>query len=540
MGLLDLFRKKPEPVKESRQNDQAIAGRWRPGQLCESIYPSLMSLREQTGFAFDNPDAGTEFDDRFFTPLEKAAPLDLPARRIHTAQRLSFLSYRRNPRAFRAIELVKNFVLGDGLRFKAKSPSVQKMLEKHWLENRWEMESAEQLRCLGVFGEQLYPVFIREVDGLVRLGNVSSLLIRGAVVDKDDGATVVQILTAMKQTSDQPTVEIPDGVFDGRPFNVIRHDPETGELTPTEGKGKDAFYFAENRITGQRRGLPDLLPSLDWLEGLDAFTFSMMERAALSSNVVYDLKYSGLKDEEIQRRVDEFEERLTPGSTYGHNDNVELTIKTPDVGAADAEIVSRILLKHIQAGTGLAGLFFGDADDLTRASASELTAPVAKMIQARQEFFKNMIRMIFQYQIQVAKAAGSIPKDEDETFFIDLPKVFLRDLSTVTKSIKDLSESLIVGVDRRWISNNEAAAVYRTSLEQLGTISDKAVAIEQPGGDEDGQSPEEEDGGEEEGGGGKQPADGGDEGGSESASRGDRGTTFVDSGGNGSGAQDRG
>ena len=540
MGFLDFFRskeyeRKPKKIKESSpQRDQAMAERWQPGQLLESVYPSLMKIKEQAGFAFDNPDAGTEFDDKFFTPLEKAAPLDLSARRIHTAQRLSFLSYRRNPRAFRAIELVKNFVLGDGVRFRAKSKSVQKMLDMHWLENRWEIEAAERLRCLGVFGEQLYPVFIRETDGLVRLGSVSSLLIRGAIVDEDDGATVIKILTAMKSRADEPTVTIPEGIFDGRAFNVIRHDPETGKFIPTDGEGKDAFYFAENRITGQRRGLPDLLPSLDWLEGLDSFTFSMMERAAVSSNVVFDLKYKGLKDDEIQRRVDEFEERLTPGSTYGHNDNVELKIMTPDVGGSDAEIVSRILTKHIQAGTGLAGLFFGDAED----SASELTAPVAKMIQARQEFFKNELRMIFSYQIQMGKEKGSIPRSEDETFFVDLPRVFLRDLSSVTKSIVDLSEALITGVTQRWISDNEAAAVYRTSLEQLGTISDKAVALEQTGGNEDGQNAEEEGG--EEGGG---PTDRSGRGESASSDRGR--SAFVDargnrSQGNGSGSLDRG
>ncbi|KKK58096.1 hypothetical protein LCGC14_3047870, partial [marine sediment metagenome] len=353
-----------------------------------------LPLREVASFPGSNPDAGTEFDDRFFKSLGQTSPLDLSPERIETAQRLSLLSYRKNPRAKRAIEVVKDFALGDKIRFKAKDPKVQKILDAHWKENDWDNNAEDRIRDLAIFGEQLYPVVVRDGDGMVILSHVTPLKILAVAPNPKNSIELVKVKTSVGATKE--AIGEKDA---GKVFNIIR--PAKGGLLTSEGKD-DAFYFTVNKVSGATRGLPDLLPSMDWLEGLDQFVFSMLERADLAMNVVFDLMYKGLNDSEIKEKVDHFDQNMRDGLTYGHNENVELAIKAPQLAGADAEIVNRILAKHIQAGTGLAGLFYGDSDDLTRAAASELTVPVARMIQSRQTFFKRMLIRVFEFQIQMA------------------------------------------------------------------------------------------------------------------------------------------
>ncbi len=493
MGFFDLFRSSSLKESSSKNKDHPSGAgggytrQWGSSvrKVTDQIHKARHRLAEQAGFPFDNVDAGTPEDDRLYQRVDGQGPYDLPADRTQTAQRLCFQSWMRNPRAFRSVEMLKDFALGDGLRFSAADPKVKSVLDLHWKMNEWDQMLGDRVRTIGIFGEQLYVPFVREGDGLVIIGSINPMHIYSILTNPHNQAELIRVFTTLRyqdrvddhahqhrRNGDGKDHVADHGFPEGRSFPIIRLGPD-GKLTYVgDEKDPDVFFFAVNRIDGARRGMPDLLPSLDWLEGLDGFVFSMMERADLASNVVFDIMYKGFKDSEIKKRIDQFNQQMRDGLTYGHNENVELTIKSPQLGGADAEIVNRIIIKQVQAGTGFAGLFFGDSDDLTRASASELSVPVAKMIQSRQQFIKHMMTRIFQFQIERSVAAGALKGVTDFSFEITMPKVFLRDLTTVTKSILDLSEALGVGVDKGWIDNDQAGAMFKVSLEQLGKISE--------------------------------------------------------------------
>lgn len=425
----------------------------------------MVRLTEQFfGINFPNPDAGTQDDDRLFLSLDKAAPLDLPTRMQHTGQRLSLFSYRKNVRAFRAIELVTAFAWGDGPRFRASDDKVAALLQRHWIRNQWETKGPERVRELGIFGEQLYPVFPPDQKGVVRISSVSPLKIVRVKRDPENAEDITQVVTSIGVSS---------------PHTTVVHEPEEGKIFDVIGPNEEgklegnAFFFAVNRLAGATRGLPDLLPSLDWLEGLDSFIFGLLERANITQNIVYDLEFAGLRPIELRKKVKEFVRALRKsGGVYAHNEKTKLNIKVPQLGSEDMETTVRILLRQIQAGTGLAGFFYGDQDDLTRASASELSVPVAKNIQARQNFIKAMLRQIFEYQIQVAQEAGKLEGVEDTSFEIQMPRVYLRDLDTIGKALTSISASLVVAVESQWLTQEEARNLFRGTVEQLGPLDD--------------------------------------------------------------------
>ncbi len=424
----------------------------------------LIQLTEAELFA--NPDSGTPDDDRFYTQLESGGVMDMPAGVQFEVQRLSLMSFRKNVRAFCAVELVKDFSLGDGVRFRAADPRVQDLLVRHWEANEWEDRMEERVRGLGIFGEALLPAFTRQTDGFVRVTSVTPLRISGVSRNAQDGADLKRVRVGGNLNF--PVSPFAGGgaaeVTEARGFDIIKRNAD-GEL---EG---DAFFFAVNRVDGQARGTPDLCSSLDWLEGLDGFLFSMLERAELSQDVVYDIEYGNLNEEQLRKKVREFAKALRSGGIWAHNEKASLDIKSPKLGAADIQGVVSILMRQIQSGTRLAGLFFGDSADLTRASASELSVPVAKAIQGRQNFIRRMLARIFSYQIQQARKAGALEGVRDFSFEIQMPRIFLKDLATVAKGLNDLGNALRLAVDADWLTNDQAGDVFRSQLEEVAGLA---------------------------------------------------------------------
>lgn len=431
---------------DSANPSGSFSGRARMGRLTEAI------------LELGNPDAGTEFDDRFFKSIESAGALDIPPQMLQKAQRISVLLHRKNVRAYNAIELVMNFVLGSGVVVKAADPKVQAVLDDHWEVNEWDEKAGERLRSLALFGEQLYAVSVGE-DGLVELTSFSPFQIRRILRDPDDSEKLVAVETG---TTAAPGVVQEGQDKDTREFTLLR--PRV-EFDP---KKEHAFYFAVNRISGATRGVPDLFPSIDWLEGLDGFVFSLLERADISQDVVFDLMFEGLQTNELALENRRFRKALRSGGVWTHNEKAELKIVNPALGTSDAKIAVEILLKQIQAGTGLSGLFYGDSQDLTRASASELSVPVAKKIEQRQAFFRRMLRKILNFQIERSAAAGKLEGVTDLTYFIEMPPVFLRDLKTVSDAMESLGRALQTGVAEGWVDNGQAGQIYRKALLQLG------------------------------------------------------------------------
>jgi len=433
------FGNKQEIVTDDKNNIIEGAGSAQPRpksvrRLSESIFTQTTDV-----------DEGTEFSDIFFKQLGGTTDIDLPQQTLRKAQRLSVLLFRKNVRAWSGTEILKDFALGDGIKFKASDAKVQEILDKHWEINEWDDKIEERMRALSLFGEQTYPVFVNEETGMVKLSTISPLKIKNVLRDPKNAENVQFVVTELRKARRLKIININDD----------------GELVG------ETFYFAVNRISGGTRGVPDMLPAVDWLEGLDGMLFALMERSSLAQDIVFDLTYEGANDSECRKMALEFIQSLKEGGAYAHNERVKLEIMAPELAASDAETVISILLRQIQSGMRLCGLFFGDAEDLTKGSASELSMPVAKAIKARQNFWKRIITKIFKFQIQKSKEAGKLDGVTDFNFKISMDPILLRDIKTMTTALIDLSTTLTDAVAENYVSNKEASELYRSALEQL-------------------------------------------------------------------------
>jgi hypothetical protein len=469
LGENDVLKKEPvDPNADYGQNEEIL-----DPFLVVLPRPHRRRLLENVllGAPFPNPDAGTEFDDRHFRNIEQSGALDLPPGFLEKAQRLAVFLWRKNARAYCATELITDFILGDSIRFKAQDPKVQTLLDLHWKLNEWPDKMQERIRSMSLFGEQLYPVFVSDKSGMVRVSSISPFQIVALKRDKEDAETLTQVRTSLPDGSGKKDPEDANRER-GKVYTLIRIT-EDGSLVDDQGETAGlAFYFAVNRLSGGTRGSPDMLSAIDWLEGLDTFLFSVMERAEITNELVWDIEYKGAKETEIRAKVADFTRSLRSGGVIGHNEGMSISVKVPNLAASDSDKVAKLILREIQAAMRLAGLFFGDAEDLTRASASELSMPVAKMIQSRQNFWRRLLSKIFDFQIQSAKTAGKLDKDASEVFEIDMAQVFLRDLTSVTTALVPLTAALEIAIGKQWVSSDESRIIFRTVLEQITRLPD--------------------------------------------------------------------
>jgi hypothetical protein len=469
----------PDDANDSEQDEyQSKDSAWEP-RLKQSV-----RLLETI---FSNPDAGTPYDDRYFTQLNQGTFMDLPVGTQQKVQRLALLSYRKNAMAFSATEVKNDFCVGTGVRVVAADEKLQEMLDEFWQHNEWDDKMSERTRALSLFGEQLLPAIIRPEDGMVTITSISPLKI-AQVIRSDDDAEELVAVDVFKGS-----------VASGSPFSVglvqdaekvrweiVRRLPH-GDLGPyEEGRdGKQAFFFTINRVAGATRGTPDLCSSMDWLEGIDGMIFALMERAEMTQDVVFDLQYDGANAEELRRYAKNFASALRSGGIFAHNEKTNLAIQTPNLVASDASSMIDILKQQVYAGTRLAGLYLGSGADLTRSSAAELSIPVAKHFETRQAVIQRMLRKIIDFQLQEWRRRGRLDDIEDQRYQVVLPRIFLKDLSTISSALQLTSIALQLAVQNDWVTNDEASNAFRKILEALGTdVSDPILVEDRPEEDE--------------------------------------------------------
>jgi hypothetical protein len=367
--------------------------------------------------------------------------------------------YLSNPIAFRIVEITKDFVVGDGITFSAQDPKVEGVLRDHWddPDNNWDIKQHTKALELGLFGEQLYPVFIGE-KGHVKLGVIDPKNISRIVTDPENAESAVR---AVVKSSTQNLSK--------RDYELIRmrtvgKDKEGNDRRYRTG---EAFYFAVNRVALSSRGHSDLLPLADWLDSLDSFMMTRLEKAILLNSFFWDCTLSGADETQVKKFSEE-NSKTRPGMSRFHNDKVEWKAVVPDLKASDAAEEIRVFRNHILGGAGLPEHWFSEGGSSNRATAAEQGVPTTKRLAARQKFFRNMIRQIFDFVIDSAIVHGGLPAEVDRRFQVHMPPIFVKDTQAVSAALSNTANGLMIAEQQEWITSEDAAKVFRFMVGQLG------------------------------------------------------------------------
>ena len=394
--------------------------------------------------------------------------------------------YETNPLARRILEITVDFVVGEGLTFTAGDERVQAVLDDFWTDpiNAWPTKQEMRFRQLLLFGEQCWPVFRRKADGRIRLGYVDPEHIRRVEVNPDNAEEYVAIhLKAGPGRTLGPAIPIIH--VDDNPRSDAYGLMVAGKKLPADEAGPyGTFYVAINHVSNSARGRSELLTAFDWLDLYDQFLFSQAERAAYLSDFLWDVELQGYTEEQIKEWL---RHNKTPqgNAMRAHNEKVTWDAKAPELRAGDVKEFARTIRQQIVTGAGgfpEHWIFAGDETNFATAAAQG--TPIMKHLSRRQREWKAVVQQVLDFVRDQAILARRLPRDltpEQRAIAVNASEVSTEDLVSVATTLKAATEAMVVAQDRGWVTQDEAAQVYRRLATELGVVLKGGVPVDELG-----------------------------------------------------------
>lgn len=407
---------------------------------------------------------------------------DLLAGRHKMSLEAAWEMYVSNPLAKRLLELKRDFVVGEGITFEAEDEEVQAVIESFWKDpvnrlDRWIYEMALEL---GLWGEQIYPVFIRtgedvgRGDGRVRCGIIDPLRVRQIVTDPENARikTEVHVVGPGNRTVKYGIIRVAD------------EGPHKGKLVVPKGYDQGCFYFSVNGLSNSTRGIPDLLAQSDWLTQYEKYLFNVLEREQLIKYFVWKAKVQGATEAQLRARAKE-RKAPKPGSILWTNESEDWEAVAPDLKQAGSEVAGRQVLTHIVGTAGFPEHWFGRGETATRATAKEMGEPTIKSLTSRQRYFGEMLHEMLDFVIDQAMIAGQLSEKVNRAYILKMPDISIRDTGTATTALLQVCQALVLASQQRWISQEKAIEIFAQVAAQLGVKVEAQEMQETQAKDED-------------------------------------------------------
>lgn len=377
--------------------------------------------------------------------------------------------------ANRIVELPLAYMLAEGVELRAGDPAMQETVQRFWCDpiNSMDVKLPKKVRELSIFGEQVWPTFVNEVDGHVRLGYLDPALIENVVVDPDNPEQPIGIVTVRDRK--------------GRAlrYRVIVNGPETvftqrtQEIRKTFADG-EAFYFTVNDLSVSRRGRSDLRAPADWVDAYDQFLFGEIERYNFLRAFVWDVTVAGADEEKIRQKARSIK-APTPGSVRVHNDSETWKAESPDIKAGDTADGARLFRNHVLGGATIPEHWFGGGGDVNRSTGDSMGEPTFKAFSMRQRFLKHMLESVGRYVIrQKLIAEAGEPDWWDERLACEgvFPEMTARDTTKYAAALAQVVAAVNMAIEAGRMSDETGVALIAAVAGRLGVEIDPEAELE--------------------------------------------------------------
>lgn len=294
-----------------------------------------------------------------------------------------------------------------------------------------------------------------EVTGVPELDYIDSQLITD--VEPLGGSSMVPGRVLIKKP----------GETTGKPFDVVRYDPEAERLVG------QCFYSRNARILNAMRGRSELLRPADFLDSFDQYLFAQIDRAILQNNIVWRLKLEGATDGQIKERIKDLRVELgKPGGIFGHNEKGELVAEAPQLAAGDAGELIRMLGNHIRGSKSMPESWYAEGGNANRATAGDQTDVAYKSLEAWQTVAKRIFNPMLWYaydNLQELQEGAGYPKRSEGgvKLTVDLAPVRERDMARGAETAAKTEAALELAVDARFISRKTARRIFLQVVEKI-------------------------------------------------------------------------
>ena len=389
-------------------------------------------------------------------------------------QRVAYYLYATNPLARRMVEMMKDFLVGEGVTIIAKDPRVQNTLDDFWNDdvNRMDQNLEAFTREASIFGEQCWAVASNPVSGKVRLGYIDPYWIDGveyATLAMLPGKAMAMAAAVILKTG--PTEP------EQTRLEVVHTDEDPD--SPTYGqKVGNCFYWALNKARSGHRGFSDLFALADWLDGYDQMLYSLMNQMDSLSRFIWDVTLTGMTGEQIREWLKDNGAPPRPNSIRAHNEKVTWAAVAPALQATDRSEGVRLIKDMAVAGSGYPGHWFDIGDRTNKATALAQGEPTLKMLTSRQRQLKYMLTQLLEYVIDRGIAAGALPNDVNRRFEARFPDLSVSDQSALAAALQSVANGMVSFQNAGAVDTQTMTEVLVQFLKQLGIEADPAEMLQ--------------------------------------------------------------
>jgi hypothetical protein len=377
---------------------------------------------------------------------------------------IAYWLWETNPLARWIIEIIKDFIVADGVPYDTKNDEVKKILEDFWYDpvNRMDINIEKHARELHIYGELIFPAFIAQQTGKIRLGYIDPKQVDKIITDPEN--VKMQIGLILKSEAGVQARQYRIILPEGSEF-VLSARAQAMRASFLDG---ECFFFSINNVTNAPRGKSEIFVTSDWLDAYEQFLFDYADRWPLLNTFIWDLQVEGGDENDINKHIKNFTKKS--GSVFGHNDKVTLEPKTPDLKSQDAETGARLLRNHILGAHGIPSFWYGGGEDANRALGVEMGTPTFKMMASKQRYFKYILETIFDQVIGRAMEANYLKLSEEEAYqyTINMPELSSKDASKYSAAIQQLTLSIITAMDRGLLDKQTAVKIYAFAMGMIG------------------------------------------------------------------------
>ena len=404
----------------------------------------------------------------------------------------------RNPQAKRILGLTTDFVVGDGITFKAEDEKVQEILDKFWTDNQWELRQFDRIEELGGYGEQAYRVFVNKYDGRVTIGSIDPEQVSKIILNPENaeeligmqlktGDEILEIIRVNRKLK-----KISEPFKEAKVSQKLRRKTKESANEFLEKQSEqdnkyrepdrlygEVFFFYVNKGSHATRGKSDLLVIADWLDKYDKTLYTMTERVAFLLAFIWDVLIEGADESVLKKRNAELKDAPPkPGSYIVHNEREKWEAKSPDLRGRDFTDFFKLLKSQLASGSGFPGHWlFGFGDDINKAVSQEISEPTYRQLKRRQTYVRHMVQFMFRFVIEQSIEKKKLPEDVDRTVAVNIPDPSRKEAAQIADTISKLTPALAIASSSNFIDEDTARQVFTTFISQLG-VEVKAEEVE--------------------------------------------------------------
>lgn len=355
-------------------------------------------------------------------------PHEYDAGKVQEIYADALVAWRKNPIAWRIIQITTDYVVGDQLHISSPNRLLNQFVYAFW--------NHPQNR-LGLRLESL-------CDELSRAGDLFLVLF----LNRQDGMSYLRMVTKDRIVR----IETADNDWE---CEIAYHERlEAGEtrrwLSPfhPEAAQEDAvmLHYAVNRPVGNLLGESDLTTLIPWLQ---RYSRMLEDRVRLHSAAHSFLWVITVPSYQVAEKQELYRSAPESGNVIIKDESEQWEVLTPDLKGVDARWDLQAVRQLVDAGSGYPPHWRGEPGDANLATATAMQGPTERHLLRRQRYFVFMLQDVLFQAYQRAVQAGRRPplasQDYQKLFTVVLPEISRWDNESLARAARELAEALQTG-----------------------------------------------------------------------------------------------